>query len=79
MAHYQASASDTRPTAATANSVPDTIQADVAHLKDIVPAQSHSMIDVGRTEADTTMLNQGDRTRSKGPGSYECASSVSSP
>ena len=38
------------PTAATAKpagSAADTVQSDVAHLKDITPAQSHSMIDVG--------------------------------
>jgi hypothetical protein len=33
--------------AASVQPAPATIEADVAHLKDIVPAQSHSMIDVG--------------------------------
>jgi hypothetical protein len=35
------------PPPATATPKPDAMQADVAHLKDIVPAQSHTMIDVG--------------------------------
>jgi len=47
MARYKTLASDTKSAAATPGSVPDSLQADVAHLKDIVPAQSHSMIDVG--------------------------------
>jgi hypothetical protein len=32
---------------ATGDAKPSTLEADVAHLKDITPSQSHSMIDVG--------------------------------
>ena len=32
---------------AAASAKPSTLEADVAHLKDITPAQSHTMIDVG--------------------------------
>ena len=35
------------PAPAAAVAKPSTLEADVAHLKDITPAQSHTMIDVG--------------------------------
>jgi hypothetical protein len=50
--HFQGSVSKAQSTPASAVKAPSnpdlqTLQADVAHLKDIVPAQSHTMIDVG--------------------------------
>ena len=39
--------SSTPATPAAAPAPPSTLEADVAHLKDITPAQSHTMIDVG--------------------------------
>lgn len=52
MSHAKGTVSNAQPAstaapATTATSSADTLQADVAHLKDITPAQSHSMIDVG--------------------------------
>src|SRR5262245_32172039 len=50
MSHFRAvgqAQSATPPPAAKPAAGSDTLLADVAHLKDVVPAQSHSMIDVG--------------------------------
>ena len=50
MSHFKGSIGSAQSVPATPTTTavgPNTLEADVAHLKDVVPAQSHSMIDVG--------------------------------